>query len=354
VSAWESPAAPYVDWKPFADLIAARKRFVLTTHMNPDGDGLGSEVALAQYLASQGKDVTIVNDGAVPAPFEFLARLYPIEPFGDDWAREKVEAAEVVVILDTAVRSRLGRVAPLLERPGLEIVVVDHHLGEPQFDGLAFVSTAACAAGEMVYDFLRREPEGLTAGIAEALYTALATDTGFFRHSNTDPEAHAMAAHLIALGARPESLHAQINQHRHAGRVRFQGAIWSRLELTEDGTVAWLEADRATMESHAVDHSDTEGIVDFPRTLRGVEAVALFSETPDGKVKVSLRSTGRVNVERVASRFGGGGHRAAAGATVPGPLAAGRERVIEALREAVEEARATDGAAAPSPRGTVS
>jgi len=344
VSAWESPAAPYVDWKPFADLIAARQRYVLTTHMNPDGDGLGSEVALALYLTGLGKDVTVVNDGAVPFPFDFLSRLYPIELFRDEWAREKVDSADVAVILDTAVLSRLGRVGPLLARPGLEIVVVDHHLGEPQFNGLSFVSTAACAAGEMVYDFLRRQPDGLSAGIAEALYTALVTDTGSFRHSNTDSEAHAMAAHLISLGARPEPLHALIHQHRHAGRVRFQGAVWSRMELTEDGTVAWLEADRATMDSHAVDSTDTEGIVDFPRTLRGVEAVALFSETPDGKVKVSLRSTGRVNVERVASRFGGGGHRAAAGATVPGPLAAGRERVVEALREAVEESRVTDGA----------
>jgi phosphoesterase RecJ-like protein len=340
---WDSPAAPLADWKPLEKLIVGKQRFVLTTHMNPDGDGLGSEVALALHLASRGKDVTVLNDGAVPPNFDFLARLFPMEPFDETWAREVMDAADAVILLDTAVRPRLGRVAPLLSRDGLEIVILDHHLGEPKFGTLAIVVPQACAAGELVYDFVRRQPGGITRPIAEALYTALVTDTGSFRFSNTDPEAHAMAAHLVAAGASPEPLHAVIYQHRHAGRVRFQGDVWSRLSLTEDGRVAWMEVDRATMHKFGVDSTDTEGLVDFPRNIRGVEAVALLSETTNGELKVSLRSTGRVNVERVAASFGGGGHRAAAGATIAGPLAAGRERVVAALRHAVDEAIAGDG-----------
>jgi phosphoesterase RecJ-like protein len=340
---WDSPAPPLADWKPFEKLIAEKQRFVLTTHMNPDGDGLGSEVALALHLSSRGKDVTVLNDGAVPPNFDFLARLFPMQPFDETWAREVVDSADVVIMLDTAVRPRLGRVAPLIERQGLQIVILDHHLGEPKFGTIAIVVPQACAAGELVYDFVRRQPGGITKAIAEALYTALVTDTGSFRFANTDPEAHAMAAHLVATGASPEPLHSVIYQHRHPGRVRFQGDVWSKLALTEDGRVAWMEVDRATMHKYGVDNTDTEGLVDFPRNIRGVEAVALLSETANGELKISLRSTGRVNVERVAASFGGGGHRAAAGATIPGPLVSGRERVVAALRAAVDEAIAGDG-----------
>jgi len=340
---WDSPAPPLADWKPLEKVIAAAQRFVLTTHMNPDGDGLGSEVALALHLSRLGKDVVVLNDGAVPPNFDFLARLFPMQPFDETWAREVIEAADVVILLDTAVRPRLGRVAPLLSRDGLIIVILDHHLGEPKFGTLAIVVPQACAAGELVYDFVRRQPGGITKPIAEALYTALVTDTGSFRFSNTDSEAHAMAAHLVAAGASPEPLHAVIYQHRHPGRVRFQGDVWSRLALSEDGRVAWMEVDRATMHKYGVDSTDTEGLVDFPRNIQGVEAVALLSETGNGEVKVSLRSTGRVNVEKVAAGFGGGGHRAAAGATIAGPLVAGRERVVAALRKAVDEAIQGDG-----------
>jgi phosphoesterase RecJ-like protein len=157
-----------------------------------------------------------------------------------------------------------------------------------------------------------------------------------------------MAAQLIAAGARPEPMHSAIYEHRHPGRVRFQGEIWSRLSLTDDGRIAWMEVDKDTMAKHGVDSTDTEGLVDFPRNIRGVEAVALISETGNGEVKVSLRSTGRVNVEQVAAKFGGGGHRAAAGATLPGPLPAGRDRVLAALREAVEEVRGAGGPASLS------
>jgi phosphoesterase RecJ-like protein len=353
---WDSPAPPLADWKPLEKLIAQHQRFVLTTHMNPDGDGLGSEVGLALYLSSQGKDVTVLNDGAVPPNFEFLSRLFPMQPFDETWAREVVDAADVVIMLDTAVRPRLGRVAPLLSKEGLPVVILDHHLGEPTFGTLAIVVPQACAAGELVYDFVRRQPGGITKPIAEALYTAVVTDTGSFRFANTDPEAHAMAAHLVSAGASPEPMHAVIYQHRHPGRVRFQGDVWSKLALSEDGRVAWMEVDRATMHKYGVDSTDTEGLVDFPRNIRGVEAVALVSETPNGEVKMSLRSTGRVNVERVAASFGGGGHRAAAGATIAGPLTAGRERVVAALHQAVDEAIRGDGHAPASgePRAAAS
>jgi bifunctional oligoribonuclease and PAP phosphatase NrnA len=346
VSDWESKAEPLADWTALEELIAARRRFVLTTHVNPDGDGLGSETALALYLRGIGKDVVVLNDGPTPHNFQFLKRSFSHEAFSEERAREVFENAEVLVILDTQARSRLGQLAPFVDWPGLTVVIIDHHLGEPAFGQVRVINPQACATGELVYDLVRRHPGALTLPMAEGLYAALVTDTGSFRFSNTDPQAHAMAAHLLALGVKPEPLLAQIHQHRHPDRLRFLGTVLSHLQLSADGSVSWLEADRELMSRFDVDGSDTEGLVDFPRGLPGVEAVVLFTEAENGRVKVSFRSTGRVDVDSVARSFGGGGHRAASGALVRGPLPEARERVLQAVEEAV--ARARNGGTVPS------
>lgn len=343
---WESPATPLADWSRLDALVERCQRFVLTTHVNPDGDGLGSEVALALYLESLGKQVVILNDGNLPPNYTYLARSHAIESFDEARAREIFAAAEVLIVLDTCARPRLGRVGSYLEQPGLHVVVIDHHLGEAKFATLSIVVPEACAAGELVYDFIRRRPESWTRPMAEALYTSLVTDTGSFRFANTDPPAHAMAAHLLELGVQPEPLLALIHQHRHADRLRFLGAVLTRLQVTPDGAIAWLEADRDTMTRFDVNGTDTEGLVDFPRAIPGVEAVALLTETEAGRIKLSLRSTGRVDVDSVARGFGGGGHRAAAGALLRGPLEAARERVLEALAGAVARVRGTGAPAA--------
>lgn len=345
---WESPAPPLADWSALDALVERHRRFVLTTHVNPDGDGLGSEVAMALYLRGLGKEVTVINEGEVPHNYAFLAESCPIESFAEARAREVMAGAEALIVLDTSVPARLGGMAQFLGRPGLAVVVLDHHLGEAGFAQLACVMPQACATGELVYDFVRRRPEAWTRPLAEALYTALVTDTGSFRFSNTDPAAHAMAAHLLELGVRPEPLVAVIYQHRHPDRLRFIGEVLRGLSLTPDGGIAWLTIERETMRRFRVDGGDTEGLVDFPRTVPGVEAVALFTETAQGGVKVSFRSSGSVDVDAVARSFGGGGHRAAAGATVAGPLESARQRVLARLGEEVARARA---AAAEASRG---
>jgi phosphoesterase RecJ-like protein len=340
VDRWASPAAPLVDWQPFDDLVARESRFVLTTHVNPDGDGLGSEVGLALYLHRRGKQVTIVNDGALPENYGFLGDAFPMQRYDEAAPHAALVEAGALVVLDTSSPSRLGRLARHLDRPGLSVAVIDHHLGGAPFAQVACISTEACATGELVYEYIRREPGAWTRQMAEALYTALVTDTGSFRHSNTDPAAHAMAAHLIALGVEPERLGQQIFQQRHPGRIRFTGRVLAELQLSDDGTLAWLEVTRARMQEYGVDGQDTEGLVDVPRTLPGVYAVAMFTESPNGRVKVSLRSTGELDVEEVARRFGGGGHRAAAGAHVGGPHESARAEVLTALTGAVARRRA--------------
>ncbi len=328
---WTSPAPPLADWQEFDAFVARHERFVLTTHVNPDGDGLGSEVALALALTGLGKQVVILNDGPLPFAYDFLAVSHPIETYHEERARALFQEARALVVLDTSSPSRLGRVRAHLETPGLEVAVLDHHLGEASFAHVAVVEKRAAATGELLYDYLRRHPSRWTPAMAEAVYVALLTDTGSFRFSNTDAEAFAMAAHLVSLGVDPERVSARVYRHRHAGRLRLVGESLRDLRLNADESVAWLEVRRADMERHGAKSEDLEGLVDFPRTLPGVEVVALFTETSNGWVKVSLRSAGRVNVMEIAGRFGGGGHRVASGALVAGEFAEVRERVLREI-----------------------
>jgi phosphoesterase RecJ-like protein len=319
----------------FDALVRDKQHFVLTTHVNPDGDGLGSEVALALWLRALGKDVTVLNDGRVPGNFEFLTRHVDLETFTPERADEVFARAEVLVVLDMQNAERLGRLLPYASRPGLTVAILDHHVGEAAFGQVNVVVPEKAATGELVYDLVRRTPGSLTTPMAEALYTALVTDTGSFRHSNTDPDVHSMAAHLLSLGVESALVQARIHQHRHVDRLRFIGHLLSHLQATPDGTVAWFEVTPDLFARYQVDGSDTEGLVDFPRTVPGVEAVLLLTDQGDGTVKASLRSSGRVDVHAVARALGGGGHRFAAGATLAGTLAEARTRILTALEEAV-------------------
>jgi phosphoesterase RecJ-like protein len=322
-------------WEALDAVLRDHERFVLSTHVNPDGDGLGSEVALGLWLRGLGKDVTILNDGRMPSNFDFLARHITIETFSEARAEEVFARAQVLVVVDMQNRDRLGRIAPYAARPGLKVVVLDHHVGDAAFGQVNVVEPEKAATGELLYDFMKRTPERITPPIAEALYAALVTDTGSFRHSNTDQDAHLMAAHLTAIGVETALVQSYIHQHRNMDRLRFLGHLLMDLRTSPDGRVAWFEVPQDLFGRYEMESSDTEGLVDFPRNVPGVEVVMLLTELPERKVKVSLRSSGRVDVNAVAVALGGGGHRFAAGATVPGTLPEARELLLGRVTAAV-------------------
>lgn len=319
----------------FDALVRDKQRFVLSTHVNPDGDGLGSEIALALWLKERGKDVTIFNDGKVPGNFDWLAEHFPVESFTPERAEQVFATADVLVVLDMQNKDRLGRVAPYVDRPGLTIAILDHHVGDAAFGHVNVVVPEKAATGELIYDLIRREPGRLSRPMAEALYTALVTDTGSFRHSNTDSDVHTMAAELMSLGIEGALIQSRIHQHRHVDRLRFIGHLLQELRSTDDGSIAWFEVTPELFARYRVDGTDTEGLVDFPRTVPGVEAVLLLTDLGDGTVKASLRSSGRLDVNAVARALGGGGHRFAAGATVAGTMAEARTTLVGALSAAV-------------------
>ena len=333
----------------FHEFVAGHQRFLLTTHINPDGDGLGSEVAVAEWLRAMGKTARVLNDSLVPTAYLFLTRGETIEAFEPDLAERRLGECDAVIVLDTSNRQRLGRVAPVLERVPLPIAVVDHHVSH--VDGFGVVNVVeprASSTGEIVYELIREwdEQQGRAPGtsitplMAEALYIALMTDTGSFRYSNTDSHAHRMAADLLTRGLDPQKLHAQVHSHASAGRLRFFGEVLSGLELLDEGRLVVLEAAPEQFQRHGLSGSDTEGLVDMPRSIAGVDVVALFSEVEPGKVKVSLRSTGRVAIDQVCARLGGGGHPHAAGVLLRGTRAEARARILPDLEHRIASADA--------------
>lgn len=313
------------------ELVARRRRFLLTTHINPDGDGLGSEVAAALWLEGMGKTVRILNDSPVPPVFRFMEDMHAIETFDEARAEAAFAEADVFMILDTANRHRIGRLAPVMDRHAIDIAIVDHHVSHDGFGRVNVIEPGAAATAEILYDLIAESGAPLTVPVAEALYIGLMTDTGSFRYSNTDGAAHRMAATLVDAGLDPQALHARVHSNATPGRLRFFGEVLAALQMLDDGRLAVLEASPEQFRRHGLAGPDTEGLVDMPRTIAGVEVVALFSEVEAGKIKVSLRSTGRVSIDQVCARLGGGGHVHAAGVLVHGTRASAMERVLPEL-----------------------
>ena len=320
------------DRRALHEFIARHRTFLLTTHINPDGDAIGSEVACARWLRSLGKTVHVLNDSVTPTAFLFLTEYAPVEVWESELAERRFSECDALIVLDTSNRQRIGRLAPVIDRHAIAVAVVDHHVSHANgFGQVNVIEPEVAATGELVYDLMREAGSTIDRESAEALYVALMTDTGSFRYSNTDAGAHRMAAELVAMGLDPEVIHARVHTHGSAGRLRFFGEALSALEMLEGGKLALLEVSPEQFQRHGLIGADTEGLVDMPRSIAGVEVVALISEVEAGKVKVSLRSTGRVAIDQVCGRLGGGGHPHAAGVLMRGTRAEARDRLLPEL-----------------------
>ncbi|HEX6308222.1 MAG TPA: bifunctional oligoribonuclease/PAP phosphatase NrnA [Longimicrobiales bacterium] len=316
---------------------------VLTTHVNADGDGAGSEAAIAQWLLDRGRRVTIVNPTPFPPMFEFLIPDPSIiAPAGSAAAERALADADLIIVLDTAEPGRIGRVAKALA--GRAVVVIDHHVhSESMIEGLTLQDVSACATGELVFDLLEAAelPVPWPQQVLEGLYAAIVTDTGSFRFSNTTLRAHQVAGELIAQGVDPELMYRRIYATVPLRRVELLRHALEHLEVDPEYPVTWITIERGIMEQLGTSSEDLDGIVDHARSIEGTELAILFRETLDGATKISLRSAGVIDVNTIARRFGGGGHVKAAGALIPEGIDEARPRVLAAARTALEEAGLT-------------
>ncbi|MGH7482713.1 MAG: DHH family phosphoesterase [Longimicrobiales bacterium] len=320
-----------------AAVLESARRIVLTTHVNGDGDGAGSEAALAAWLSARGAQVRIVNPTPYPPPFRFL--LDSAEQVADVGTAEGAAAlgtADLLVVLDTGEKGRIGRIAASLN--GRSAVVLDHHpAGQDAIPAIAELrDPTACATGELIFDLLAvagaTEPP---VAVLRGLYAAIVTDTGSFRFSNTSPRAHAIAGELINRGVDPEAMYRHIYGTVPLRRVSLLRRALDGLEVDDELPITWITIPHGAMEELGAGSDDLEGIIDHARSIEGTELALLFRPTRDGSTKISFRSTGQLDVNALARRFGGGGHVKAAGALLAEPLETARERVLDAAREAV-------------------
>jgi phosphoesterase RecJ-like protein len=299
----------------------------LSTHINADGDGCGSEAAMALLLAQQGIASRIVNPTPWPRLFDFLL-ADGVEDASDRGAAA-LEGVDALLVLDINDLRRLGTLADRVRAHPAPVLVIDHHVpGDEPAGEVVAADTAACATGEMVFDYARTHGLALTPAIARALYTALLTDTGGFRFSNTTPRAHAIAAALLAAGVDPEEMYRRIYAQVSAGRLHLLREALASLEQDPALGLAWVSVEAGAMERHGVTSEELDGIVEHPRSIAGTRLALFFRDLGHGKVKVSFRSTGSVDVNRLARCYGGGGHAKASGALIPGGLGAVQSRVL--------------------------
>jgi phosphoesterase RecJ-like protein len=322
-------------WTPISRAIDEHDRFLVTTHVNSDGDGLGAELGLWGYLKSLGKDVRIVNPDALSERYAFLNRDGQYETFDPVAHRDVLADREVVFFLDFSRWERLGALGDAIRAEDALTVCIDHHPVDRGPGDLNGIDVTAAATGQLVYELIRYRGGVPDRRMATGLYVSILTDTGSFRFSNSDPRAHRVAAELLDSGLDPAILYENVYGNWELGRLRLLAAALTSLRAEDDGRILLLSVPYRLLVECGLPMSDTDGFVDVARSTRGAECVALFVEREDGSYKVSFRSRGTVNVNHVAGEFGGGGHRNASGATLDGPLEAAQAAVLAALRRAL-------------------
>lgn len=289
-------------------------RFLLTSHVNPDGDAIGSELGLARLLRSLGKGAVVWNRDPTPTVYLPLPGSERIH-VGEEPPAGFPDVFDAFIVLECPSPDRTGLEKHLPEKP---VINIDHHLGNQCYGAINWLDSAAPAVGEMVYRLAQGLKVSIGPEVASCLYLTLVTDTGGFRFSNATPAAFEAAAALVREGAQPEQVAQWLYESQPLAAVRLLGDLLQSLQLHEGGRVASGRLTLEMFQRASAAAGDSEGLIDHLRSIAGVEAVALVRERDDGSHKVSLRSRGEVDVEKIARHHGGGGHRNAAGFTLEG------------------------------------
>ncbi len=321
-----------IDWRELHDLIRSHERFVLTSHVRPDADAIGSELGVLRMLQALGKQVRIINPSATPDHLKFLDPEGCICKLGDGVTADEARDTEVHLILDTSAWQQLGDVRKVLESTPARKVVIDHHLSSDNLEALEFKDVSAAATGVLVAELAESLGVTLTTPMAMPMFCAIATDTGWFRFPNTDARTLRVAARLIDCDVQPHLLYRELYERSSLARLKLHGRVLDRVQLECDGRLAHTFVRLKDFVETGSHPSDTEDLVNACLTIEGTECAFIIVEQKSRQMKVSLRSRSELDVAQVAETFGGGGHRQASGAMVPGPFATAQQRVLEALK----------------------
>ena len=334
------------DYDKAAKVLMNAERVLLTTHLRPDGDGCGCMRALMEHLTSAGKTV---HPLALSPLASWYAELFdgPVPVLGNDVRPDDLRRVygdcDLMVIVDTN---------SLVQLPGLEafiahsrtagrpkIFVIDHHITGDHLGDVELVEPAAAAAGEIVYDLFKTAGWDITSRIAEAIFVALSTDTGWFKYGNADSRIFQTAAELVSIGVHPNEMYRRLYQSFSPARLALMTRMLDHLTLHADGRIATQYILRRDFDETGASGPDTENLIDECQRISTVEVAALLVELSDGRFRCSLRSKGDVDVRAIAQAYGGGGHTLAAGVTMDGPLEAAMERLVADIRRQMTEIR---------------
>jgi bifunctional oligoribonuclease and PAP phosphatase NrnA len=305
-----------IQFESFRRIVETHQRFLLTTHINPDGDGLGTEVALALYLQKLDKQATILNCSATPYNYLFLDNIYPIHHFQESSHTRLIDESEVILVIDTNHLDRVAAMKPFIQESNAIRVCIDHHLEPAEFANLYILDEPSSATGEIVYRMLSYlNGRTIDRETAIALYTAIMTDTGGFRYPRTSPEVHKIVAILIQMGADPVAIHEQVYERGKINRLQLLGMALATLQLEHEGKVAYMVITRHMFEITNTTEADTDAFVPYTLSIEGVKVGLLFTEMENG-IKINFRSKGDIWINQLAKEFGGNGHKNAAGATI--------------------------------------
>lgn len=287
--------------------------FVITSHVNPDGDSIGTEVALALYLKDKGKNVLIINQSETPDHLQFLTDLFPIKTYSSQ-SDHHILSAECFIVVDTNSPKRFSAMADTVRKSSAYKVCIDHHLEQEPFADLYVIDTEVPAAGELLYRIIAADdPDAITKPIADALYAGIMTDTGSFKFPKTDAETHTITADLLRRGVDPYDLYQRIYESGQINKLHLLGKALERIELHHHGMIAAMTIPRSVLTETGTMDSDVDNLTQYVLSIKGVRVGLVFIEQPDG-VKISFRSKGDVAINTVAKLFGGGGHKNASGA----------------------------------------
>jgi len=324
-------------WKRIIELVESHHGFQVSTHIHPDGDAIGSQIGLALFLEALGKKAFLVNQDPVPRIYRFLdpeGRVREYEPARDD---AEIAACDAAVVIDVGALDRVGRVGEAIRRHRVPTVCIDHHVTNDGFAEINVVEPDVASSSSLVLDLIRTMGRKPSERIAEALFVGLSTDTGWFRFSNAKPPAFRDAADLVECGADPVRLYELVYENLSWPRTRLLAKTLSTLQSDADGRIAYITITRAMFDETGATEDEVEGYVDYLRTIGGVEVIVMFRERAEGGTRVSLRSKHDADVGSLAARFGGGGHRRAAGIVLDQPMEAVIPQILAAARRLVKE-----------------
>lgn len=323
-------------WSRLIERLEQAQSLVLVTHIRPDCDALGSTLALGSFLERMGKEVRLVGSFDVSDTCRFLDPEDRFQRLGRDVQPAELENADLVVILDTSSWSQLGDVAEWIRSTAVPKIVLDHHVSSEDLGAEEFKDSGAEATGRLVYELARHWGITLDPMSASQLFAAVATDTGWFRFSSTRADTYRLAAALTEAGAAPDRLYQQLYENDSLGRLHLTGRVLTRAQTELQGRLIYSWIERADFQAMGALPSDTEDLINMLMTVAGTEVAVIFIELMTGGLKVSFRSRSDLDCSRLAGLFGGGGHRQAAGAFLPDPLPEARQKVLDAVRNAVQ------------------